>query len=235
MIKKIKNFRKDLYLIFVLSLIVIISIESYLINIPEKIIGGYIAGLIILKLCYSIVASVIFYFFAVHLKESKKRDQILPLLISHLEKLKFLKNAWLSELYFVASFSKKGWIDWPGTKGLITNYYPTVIEIETLARCTPLYETRAKEKNWIERTYRLKNEILPICEEILKLDNNLKPIEILLIGQLNVCDLFSKISQYKLLMDSEIIGNEDLRLIEPELKSFLILFKNLEAEINKLK
>lgn len=235
MIKNFKNFRKDLYFLFALSVIIILAIESYLIDIPEIIKGGYVAGIIILKICYSIMASIIFYFFAVHLKENKKRNQILPLLTSHLEKLKFLKNVWLSELYFVASFSKKGRIEWPSKTGLITDYYPTVLEIETLAQCTPLYQTRAKEKNWIDRTYRLKNEILPLCEEILKLDNNLKPIEILLIGQLNVCDLFSKISQYKILIDSNNIANEDLRLIEPELQSFLILFKELEGEINKLK
>jgi hypothetical protein len=181
------------------------------------------------------MASIIFYFFAVHLKENKKRNQILPLFISHLEKLKLLKNIWLSELYFVASFSNKGKIEWPSKNGFIEDHYPSVLEIETLAKCTPLYTTRAKEKNWIERTNILKNEIQPICKEILLLDNNLKANEILLIGQLKVCDLFSKISIHKLTLDSgNNIANKDLLFIEPELRSFLNIFKELEKEINKL-
>src|SRR5699024_6406942 len=101
---------------------------------------------------------------------------------------------------------------------------------------TPLHTTRAPEKNWIERINRLKNEIQPLCEEILRLDNNLKAIEILLIGQLKVCELFSKISMHKLSIDAgNNIANEDIGFIEPELQSFLNLFEKLEIEFNRLK
>ncbi|WP_281234746.1 hypothetical protein [Flavobacterium gelatinilyticum] len=232
MIKNLKNFRKDLYLLFSISISIIIFMESYLIDIPEIINGGYVIGLIILKICYSIMASIIFYFFAVHLKENKKRSHISPLLISHLEKLKSLKEVWLSELYFIASVSNREQINWPSETGIIKDYYPSISEIELLAKCTPLNSTRANEKNWIERTNRLKNEIQPICEEILKLDSNLKANEILLIGQLKVCDLFSKISLHKLNLDSgTIIANDNLLFIEPEIQNFLNLFEKIEKEL----
>jgi hypothetical protein len=47
MINNFKNFRKDLYFLFTLSLMIILSIESYLIDVPEIIKGGYVAGIII--------------------------------------------------------------------------------------------------------------------------------------------------------------------------------------------
>lgn len=235
MIQNLKNFRKDLYLLFALSVFIILLIEFYLINIPEIIRGGYVIGLIALKICYSIMASIFFYFFAVHLKENRKRNQILPLLISHVEKLKSLKNIWLSELYFVASFSNIK-IEWPSNTGLITDHYPSNSVIKELAESTPLNTTRATEKNWIERTNRLKEEIQPLCEEILRLDNNLKANEIYIIGKLKVCDLFSKIKFHKLGLDSGIIiANDNLSFIEPELQDFFDLFKKLEAEFVNLK
>ncbi len=233
MYKILKSFRQDLSIIFIISISLIFIMEFFLTRIPEIFDGGATLGIIILKICYSIMASIIFYFFAVHLKEYKKRNQILPLLNKYLKNLKSIKNVWLSELYFIATFQSKGKLDWPGEEALITNYFPSSEEIKKLAKYTPLNETRsAVDKNWIYRTYRIKNQIETLCEEILRLDIYLKPDEISLIMELKTCDLFSKIAIHKFSLDSgNNIANENISFLCPELESFLNLFEKIEKEI----
>lgn len=232
MIKTLTSFRRDLYLIFALSLMTILFIELFLNKIPEFFSGGELIGTIVLKLCYSIMASVIFYFFAIHLKESRKRNQISDLLSAYLQKMIALKNGWMSELYFIACFHSKGEVDWPKNQGAtITNFYPTEKEIEKLAKFTPLHETRSKEKNWIERIDKLQIEIQILCKSILVLDNNLKANEIRLIGELSTCDLFTKISFYKSKHDSNEIANDNISFIKSELKSFFNLVEKIEKQV----
>lgn len=237
MFKNLKSFRQDFYFLFVVSLGIILTMEIYLIHIPEVFEGAEICGIIVLKLCYSIMTSVVFYFFSVHLREEKKRQQILSLLINHFANLKSLKNIWFSELYFIAYNKSKGELEWPSKDSFIENYYPSSEETTIIARVTPLILTRSGDVNWIDRINRLKNEIQPLCEEIFLLGNNLKGNEISLVGQLKTCQLFSKIAVYKFRSDEGIvIANENLSFIEPELINFLFLFKEIEINIiEKLK
>lgn len=234
MFKNLKTFRQDFYFLFVVCLVIILVIQIYLIHISEIFEGAEIVGIIVLNLCYSIMASIVFYFFSAHIPEERRRKQILYLLINHLDKLKSLKNVWFSELYFIAYNKSKGELEWPDKNSFLEDYYPSSEEIAIVARCTPLTLTRSDDANWIDRINRLKNEILPLCEEIFLLSNNLKGNEISLIGQLKTCQLFSKIAIYKFrLNEGIVIANDDLSFIEPELISFLNLFKEIEIDIIK--
>jgi len=47
--------------------------EIYSIQETEIFKGAEIVGAVVLKLCYSIMASIVFYFFSVHLREEKKK------------------------------------------------------------------------------------------------------------------------------------------------------------------
>ncbi len=234
MLKSLKTFRQDFYILLLVSLVIIFIMEIYSIQETEIFKGAEIVGAVVLKLCYSIMASIVFYFFSVHLREEKKRKQILNLLINHFDKLKSLKDVWFSELYFIAYNKSKGELDWPSKDSFVENYYPSSEEIAIIARCTPLTLTRSGDLNWIDRINTLKNEIQPLCEEIFLLSNNLKGNEISLIGQLKTCQLFLKISVYKFRSDEGvIIANENLSFIEPELVNFLSLFKEIELNIIK--
>lgn len=232
MYKILKTFRQDLYILFIISVSLILIMEFFLTNIPEFFYGGVTLGIIILKICYSIMASIIFYFFAIHLKDYKKRNQISPLLNAYFKKLKSIKNVWLSELYFIATIQSKGELDWPGLESLIKDYFPSSEEIKKLAEFTPLNVTRSSDINWVYRIDRLKNQIETLCEEILRLDIYLKANEISLIMELKTCELFSKITVHKFSLDNnKIITNENISFLLPELESFLNLFKKIETEI----
>ncbi|MDQ6471369.1 hypothetical protein RB619_11995 [Flavobacterium sp. LHD-80] len=73
MFENLKTFRQDFYILFVSSLAVILVMEIYLIHQPEIFKGAEIIGLIVLKLCYSIMASVVFYFFFRSLKRREEK------------------------------------------------------------------------------------------------------------------------------------------------------------------
>lgn len=232
MLKAFTTFRFDLYIIFGFSLIVILTIELFLIKIPELFPGGEMIGKIVLKICYSMLASIIFYFIAIHLKETEKRKKIVGLLSIYLDKIIVLKNTWMSELYFIASSHSKE-IKWPQSQsGTITNYYPSVKEIEKLSEFIPFHKTRSHEKDWIDRINRLQNAIQVLCKSILVLDNNLTANEISLIGELNSCDLFTKVSFHKSKQENgHEVANENISFIEPELQSFFKLIEKIEKEI----
>ncbi|MFD0965214.1 hypothetical protein [Pseudofulvibacter geojedonensis] len=232
MIKIFTSFRKDLYLLFIISLLFILSIELVLIEIPEFFNGGALFGKIFLKICYSILASITFYFFGIYLGEYRKRQQILPLLNSFLDKIKFTKNSLLSEMYFVAITQNNGEVDYPkdSKSGFVSNYYPTESEIKILANNIPTNKTRHKDSDWIKRFYSLSKEILPICDSILILDTNLKASEISLISELKTCDLFSKIRMYNYDFKG-VIANDRITFLEPELIQFFNLFERIEKSM----
>jgi len=234
LIKIITSFRKDLYVLFFISLIFIFLIETILIKIPEYFNGGALFGDVFLKICYSILASIIFYFFGVYLGEYRKRQQIQPLLNSFVDKMKFTKNSLLSEMYFIAITRNNGQVkDFPkNTKSrFVEDHYPTEAQIKKIVNNIPINITRHKDSDWIKRFYSLRSDVLPICDSILILDTNLKASEIRLIAELKTCDLFSKINMYNYNLDNGgKISNETLSFLEKELVNFFDIFERIENE-----
>lgn len=76
--KYFNNIDKSLLIILIFSIIVIVSIDFWLINIPEKVSWGYEFGKILYPLCMAYIASFIFYFVTVHIKNVKDKNNIRP-------------------------------------------------------------------------------------------------------------------------------------------------------------
>jgi hypothetical protein len=74
----IKNLNKWLLLILLFSIVVIVLIEFWLINVPEKVSWGYEFGKILYPLCMAYISSFIFYFVTVHMKNVRDKTNIKP-------------------------------------------------------------------------------------------------------------------------------------------------------------
>lgn len=73
-----KGIDKRLKLILLLAISIVISIDFWLINIPEKIAWGYEFGYIIRSLSMAYIASFIFYYVTVHIKSNRDKRNIKP-------------------------------------------------------------------------------------------------------------------------------------------------------------
>lgn len=76
--KHIKNINKWLLLILIFSIVVIVLIDFWLINVPEKVSWGYEFGKILYPLCMAYISSFIFYFVTVHIKNVRDKTNIKP-------------------------------------------------------------------------------------------------------------------------------------------------------------
>lgn len=72
----IKTLRKDLGLLFIISLSIVLMINFWLIDIPELFTKGNTIGVLVEKLCLSYISAFIFYFFVVHIKQQKDKRNI---------------------------------------------------------------------------------------------------------------------------------------------------------------
>lgn len=72
----IKTLRKDLALLFIVSLLTVLMINFWLIDIPEFFNKGNTIGILAEKLCMSYISAFIFYFFVVHIKQQKDKRNI---------------------------------------------------------------------------------------------------------------------------------------------------------------
>jgi len=76
--KYLKNIDRWLLLILIFSISVIVSIDFWLINVPEIVSWGYEFGKILYPLSMAYIASFIFYFVTVHIKNVKDKTNIKP-------------------------------------------------------------------------------------------------------------------------------------------------------------
>jgi hypothetical protein len=73
-----KGIDKRLKIILLLAISIVIIIDFWLINIPEKVVWGYEFGFIIRALSMAYIASFIFYFVTVHIKSKRDKRNIKP-------------------------------------------------------------------------------------------------------------------------------------------------------------
>lgn len=78
LLRVIKSVRKELLILFFLSIITITSIDFYLIKIPEFFDGGAKVGKIIYRLSLSYISAFIFYFIVIHIKREKDKRILFP-------------------------------------------------------------------------------------------------------------------------------------------------------------
>lgn len=72
----IKTLRKDLGLLFIVSILIVLMINFWLIDIPQFFNKGNTIGVLIEKLCMSYISAFIFFFFVVHIKQQKDKRNI---------------------------------------------------------------------------------------------------------------------------------------------------------------
>ena len=76
LLKLIKSLRRDLGFIFLGALAIILTIDLWLIDIPEFFTKGYELGQVIYRLCLSYISAFIFYFLVVHIKQQKDKQNL---------------------------------------------------------------------------------------------------------------------------------------------------------------
>lgn len=70
---RIKTLRKDLLILFAVSLASILIIDLWLINVPEMFVYGAELGMIYYKICFAYITAFIFYFINVHLQSERTK------------------------------------------------------------------------------------------------------------------------------------------------------------------
>lgn len=75
-IRYILAVKPSLNIFLLLTILCLVVMESYLLNIPEVVPWGAEFGKVFYKLCLSFIASYIFYFVVVHIKSESDKEQI---------------------------------------------------------------------------------------------------------------------------------------------------------------
>lgn len=73
-----KDIHNWLIIILIISITIVISIDFWLINILEIVKGGFEFGKIIYALCMAYIASYIFYYVTVHIKNKRDKKNLRP-------------------------------------------------------------------------------------------------------------------------------------------------------------
>lgn len=87
-----KGIDKRLKIILLLAIPIVISIDFWLINIPEKIVWGYEFGFIIRSLSMAYIASFIFYYVTVHIKSNRDKKNLKPYITKCISDILGLQN-----------------------------------------------------------------------------------------------------------------------------------------------
>jgi len=220
----LRTLRKDLVLVLIIAVLIITSIDFWLINIPECFIGGHKIGQIFRALSMSYISAFILYLLVVHYKQYKDKTILYPYIISQINIIKERATT-------IGDVLRRK------TKITINNKYPTDTDIETICSSlnpkskAPLqFGLNGRNANWLEYFIHYRKDSLEAIDKIFVkipfLDSKLVKI----ISGIETC------SFYKMLDNSSILLETDVRNIEflkTQLIDYFVLIKELEEYVNK--
>lgn len=228
-IKNIRALRKDLLALFIFSIINILIIDFWLINIPEIFIGGAKIGNIIYELCFSYISAFIFYFLVIHLKYQRDKENIYSYISKYTFRIIFLAKILAKNLAENSGIQLKG--NYPSKKELIRIYN----EIDPSVK-GPSKNGLDKYDNYLSCLSALKNNQLTIIKDFEKILSMLSYLDSELVNkllQINECDHISG-----LFFNNNPLSVDNYKLIyfEFSISKYFDLIKDLEKYYeNKLK
>lgn len=72
----ISSLRRDLTIVLLCSVVMLMLIDFWFIDIPELFYGAYKLGQLVYNICVSYISAFIFYFLVVHIKEQKDKNNL---------------------------------------------------------------------------------------------------------------------------------------------------------------
>lgn len=224
--KYIVSMNPTLLILFVISWILIIVIEFWLIDIPEFFSSGYEVGQIIYTLSISFIASFFFYFILVHFKECNEREGLNTYLIDKVERLVLLTIQSLSNM------SKSC-----GLIELTELPHKSIIE-DIFSKICPTSDSTMvfaySPKNhlsWLGYLSEYKLRTMNIIGNLNNKSHFLEPAFILLISKLEECIHFAVIEKLSLTM----MDNEDMLNFTDAFSEYIEIIREIKTYVEKLK
>ncbi len=215
--------RKDLGIIFLISLVFVIMIDLWLINIPEKFERGYELGQFFYKLGMSYISAFIFYFLVIHIKQQKDKENLYSYVSKKVYMIIGSATGLISEL---AKCSKTQ----------LSSKYPSSLELSLISERinpntkAPLLDHLGNYSNWIQYFDYSKQESNEATEKIFKKIAFLDAELVNLIANIEDCSHFIVI---KSIVGSKNIENQNIKFIESSLSDYFELIKKLELYADK--
>lgn len=216
--KNITTLRFDLLIIFIISILSILSIDFWLINVPEIFNGGAILGQLVYGLSFSYVSAFIFYFFVVHLKDQKDKDNLYPYIA---DKVLFIVEQGKGLINACAKSAQVS----------IVGNYPNDSELLNICKAidpnskSPLaMGVSGHYANWrqyFEYFMRRSNDATSrILSKMQFLDSDL----VIKLVKIEDCNLFNTLTFFS----SMPLGNTDFTNFKPDIAEYLKLIDDLE-------
>jgi hypothetical protein len=217
-IKNLISLRKDLFIIFIISMFTILLIDFWLINIPELFTGGEKLGQIIYKLCFAYISAFIFYFLVIHLKNQKDKENLNDYISKNLALVIGQGKSLISSLARASNITLLG-------------SYPTNNELNNICNVinpnanAPLFLHNVNSNaNWLQYFDYYKSRSNEATRKIL---SKLQFIDSVLVNKLAViedCSHFRDVSMFAHIK----ISNTNLTAFIQSLKNYFELIEDLE-------
>lgn len=223
MIKSIRSLRRDLLIIFLISILTIVLIDFWFINIPVLFKGGEKIGQIVYKLCFSYISAFIFYFLVVHLKNQKDKENLYSYISINTLKVIGQAKAVINESARSSNITLKG-------------SYPDSLELKSICNAinpnsnSPLVLGRiGNYANWMQYFYYYKRRSNEATNKVLSKVQFLDSVLVHKLAKIEDCTHFDEITMFVNIP----IQNTDLSAFESGLSEYFDLIIDLERYYDK--
>ncbi len=216
---KFKSIRKDILFIFIFTIIVVIVFNIF--ETEFKKYAGSFSGFI-LNMCYSYIASFVFYFLVIHLQQENDKDKLYPYIIKNAE---HIIGCSLGLIHDICRGSN---ID-------IKSKYPTDEDLDSIcksinfnARSPFLVNQFALNLTWLENFEYYKSRSDHAINNIMQLNKFLDADFIIYLIKIDNCQLFKGINNYKRCN----INNQNITFVKDDLIEYFKIIRILENYID---
>ncbi|MGA2298651.1 MAG: hypothetical protein ABSG15_13980 [FCB group bacterium] len=216
--KNLITLRKDLTLIFFISILTIILMDFWLNNIPEIFNGASKIGQIIYNICFAYVSAFIFYFLVVHIKIQKDKDNLYGYISINVAHVIGQANAVVLELSKSSNITLKSKYPTEEELNLILKSIVAASNAPLLLGYNGPYANWIQYLNyWRDRSNRFSNNVL---SKMQFLDSEL----ISILTEIEDCSYFNTLSNF---IHINFI-NYDLKIFDKIFYEYLNKIKELE-------
>lgn len=220
--KYISSLRKDIGFVLICSIVIVILIDFWLIDIPEVFHGGYKLGQLLHHLCLAFISAFIFYFLVVHVKAQKDKSNLNIYIRMKVNGLIGDAKGLVKEM--AMSINEDLTIDIPSKEKMLTIYN----KIDPHAKA-PMLLSNHINADWIEYIFYKKVRSIETIDKLRTLMPFLDSILISIISDLEDCSHFKMLRFYR---NSSSIENTDITFLKSTFDEYLELIKKLESYSN---
>lgn len=222
-IKYITSVEPTINVILLISLLSIVFMESWLNSVPEFFSWGAEFGRVYFKICLSIVSSYIFYFFVVHIKSIKDKENISFFVSKKVKNIIWSYKSQIDELKKEADFStEKSYLELDEVQNILKSIDPN-------GKAPLVINTLGNYGSWKQyfeyHTERSQAFIKKIFVKMPFLDSKL----VRLLSNIDDCSHFMSVD----LMKNMVIRKQSMEGWAKSFYEYSIYCKDLEIYYNK--